>query len=171
MKRRYAIKSIVAITAGAALLPSCQPDAPLPVYKNIPLDKKQRKLIEQLTDAMLPKAKTQVVVPESTTDYILTIYNDNHAPENIQKYMAGLNKFQAYLKTNYNAEFDKINKEKQAEIFAYLSAENGPSENMVYFYENTRGLAVEQFTSSEFFLKNVMEWEFAPGKFAGCAPV
>jgi hypothetical protein len=171
MKRRHAIKSIVAITAGAALLPACQADAPMPVYQNIPLDKKQRLLIEQLTDALLPKAKTQVTVPESTTDFILTVYNDNHSPENIQRYMAGLSEFQAYLKANYNADFSKINKEKQAEIFAYISAENGPSDNIRYFYENTRGLAVEQFTSSEFFLKKVMEWEFAPGKFSGCAPV
>ncbi|MCB0517878.1 MAG: gluconate 2-dehydrogenase subunit 3 family protein [Lewinellaceae bacterium] len=171
MKRRHAIKNILAISAGAALLPSCETDANLPVYENIPLDKKQRQLIAQLADAILPKGKTQVNTPEETTDFILTVFNDNKPLEDIQKYTTGLTEFQTYLKEKYSTDFSKINKEKQAEILSYIMGENGPTGNVKYFYENTRDLAIEQFMSSEFFLKNVMEWEFAPGRFVGCVAV
>ena len=172
MKRRQAIKNLVIITSAAAILPSCQPEAAnVPVYENIPLDKKQRKFIEQFTEALLPKGDSGVTTPETTTDFVLTIFNDCQSPEDIQKYMAGLTELQTYVKQKYSSDFGSLGADKQAEIFAYLSGGEGLSEPLKFFFGSTRRLTVEHFTSSEFFLQNVLKWEFAPGRFKGCVAV
>jgi len=171
MKRRRAIKTIVVLSSAAAMLPSCQPGETMPVYENIPLDRKQRKFLEQFTEALLPKGGTEVSTPETTMDFVLKVFNDCHSPEDIQKYMAGLTELQAYVKEKYNKRFGSLGAEQQAEVFTYLSGDEGPSEPLQYFASTTRRLAIEHFTSSEYFLKNVMDWEFAPGRFVGCALV
>jgi Gluconate 2-dehydrogenase subunit 3 len=172
MKRRQAIKNIVLLTSAAALLPGCQPAADsMPAYANIPLDKKQWKLLEQFTVALLPKAKTGVATPESPTDFILTVLNDCTSPEDIQKYIGGLTELQAHIAKQYKTDFGSLAAAQQAEVFTLLSTKEGASEPMLFFYEKTRGLAIEHFTSSEFFMKNVTKWEFAPGYFKGCVAV
>ncbi len=170
MKRRQAIRNLVILTSAAALLPGCEMDN-LPVYENIPLDRKQRKFLEQFTEALLPKGKTEIKTPETTTDFTLTVLNDCHSPEDIQKYLAGLTELQAHVKQKYNADFGALGADKQAELFTYLSAETGVSEPLKFFFDKTRGMSIEHFTASEFFMKNQMKWEFAPGRFDGCAAV
>ena len=172
MKRRQAIKNLVIITSAAALLPGCQPEAgKLPVYENIPLDKKKRELLEQFTEALLPKAKVGVTTPETTADFTLAVLNDCHSPEEIQKYKTGLTELQAHVAKQYKTDFGSLAAEQQMEVFALLSGKDGVSEPLQFFYEKTRGMAIEHFTSSEFFMKNVMHWEFAPGYFRGCVAV
>ena len=153
------------------MLPSCQPGARVPVYENIPLDRKQRKLLEQFTEALLPRGDSGVTTPETTTDFVLTVFNDCHSPEDIQKYMVGLAEFQTFVKEKYGSGFGPLGADKQAEIFTYLSDTEGLPEPLKFFFDTTRGMTIEHFTSSEFFLKNVMDWEFAPGRFVGCTAV
>jgi Gluconate 2-dehydrogenase subunit 3 len=173
MKRRQAIRNIAIATAAAYLLPQCktEPKVTGPAYAKVPLDGRQRKLIEQLTEALLPKAKTVVKTPESSTDFILTVLNDCTSPEDIQKYIGGLKELQAHIAKQYKTDFGSLAAAQQAEVFTLLSTKEGASEPLLFFYEKTRGLAVEHFTSSEFFMKNVMKWEFAPGYFRGCVAV
>ncbi|MFQ5448758.1 MAG: gluconate 2-dehydrogenase subunit 3 family protein [Saprospiraceae bacterium] len=171
MKRRRAIKNIIIFSSAAAILPSCQFGPTMPVYENIPLDKKQWKFIGQFAEALLPMVDTNVTTPETTTDFVLTIFNDCHSPEDIQKYLTGLTELQTYVQQQYNRGFESLDAGQHAEIFSYLSGEEGPSESLKYFFNSTRQLALEHFTSSEFFLKNIMDWEFAPGRFLGCVTV
>ena len=171
MKRRQAIKNLVIITSAAAILPGCQPEDRGPVYENIPLDRKQRALLDQFTEALLPRGESGVTTPETTTDFVLTVFNDCRSPEDIQKYMTGLTEFQTYIKQQYNSDFGSLGAEKQSEVFTYLSTTEELAEPLKFFFETTRGMTIEHFTSSEFYLKNVMQWEFVPGRFEGCAAV
>ena len=171
MKRRQAIKSIAILASAAAVWPGCQPDASAPAYERIPLDHRQRQLLEQFTEALLPKGRSGVQTPESTTDFTLTVLNDCHSPEDIQKFVAGLTELQAHLDQKYQADFGALGTGRQAEVFAYLSNKDGLSEPLRFFYDTARSLAIEHFTSSEAFLKNIMDWEFAPGRYLGCVPV
>ena len=171
MKRRQAIRNMVIITSAAAILPSCEPEPKLPVYENIPLDRKQRKLIDQFTEALLPRGNSGVTAPETTTDFVLTVFNDCRSPEDVQKYMTGLGEFQTFVTEKYNGDFGSLGAEKQSEIFTYLSDTEGVSETLKFFFNTTRGMTIEHFTSSEFYLKNILDWEFAPGRYLGCVAV
>jgi hypothetical protein len=173
MKRRQAIRHIAIATAAAYLLPAChsEPTAAGPQYANIPLQADQRLLLEQFTEVILPKANTEIKPPETATDFVLTVLNDCSPPEDIHKYMAGLTELQSRVEQQYKTDFGALPPAQQAEVFAWLAGTDGLPEPLNFFYEKTRGLAIEHFTTSEYFLKNVAHWEFAPGRFVGCATV
>ncbi len=171
MKRRQAIRNIAIATAAAYLLPGCQGEPKGPVYANVPLEADQRKLLDQLTEALLPKSKTEVKMPETATDFILIVLNDCTSPENIQKYLGGLKELQSHVVKQYKTDFGSLATAQQAEVFTWLAKPEGQSEPLKFFAETTRGLTIEHFTSSEFFLKNVRNWAFAPGFFKGCVAV
>jgi Gluconate 2-dehydrogenase subunit 3 len=174
MKRRQAIRNIAIATAAAYLLPGCKGE---PVATDaaasgkLSLDAEQRKLLDQLTEALLPKAKTEVKTPETTSDFLLAVLNDCHSPEDASKYLGGLKELQSHVAKQYKTDFGALSAAQQAEVFTWLSKPEGQSEPLKFFAETTRGLTIEHFTSSEFFLKNVRNWAFAPGYFKGCVAV
>ena len=171
MKRRQAIESIATLSAGAFLLSSCDFSTDLPVYSNIPLEKDQRNLISNLTEAILPKQSLEVITPESTPDFVLTMVNDCYSLENIQKYIDGMNAFQLYLGQNYKNRFDKIEPARQLEILHYLEESEELSPELKYFYNTTKRLTVQHFTSSDFFMTNYMDYEMVPGRYLGCVTI
>jgi hypothetical protein len=171
MHRRHAIKNIVLLTAAAVALPGCQPHENFPTYARVPIDRKQRKLLERFTEALLPVAKTEVKTSEKTVDFTLTVLNDCHSLQDIEKYLAGLTELQTHLQQKYRGKFEALAPEQQAEVFTFLTGKEGVSEPLKFFYETTRDRSIEHFTSSEFFMKNVLDWEFAPGRYMGCAPI
>ena len=171
MKRRSAVKSILIISSGIAILPSCRPEVKGPEFSNVPLENGEYDFIRQLTEAILSPGNSGVVTPEPPSDFILTVLNDCTAPEDVKKYLSGLKEFQTYVKTKYNAAFDKLGAEQKSELFAHASDKEKATEPLKYFFDTTRQLTVEHFTSSEYFLTRVLDWQFAPGRFAGCVAV
>ncbi len=171
MKRRQAIKQLAIISAAAAVLPGCLTEPNRVAYENVALNKGQNQLLESFIQRLLPKEKSGVVTPEKTTDFILTVLNDCYSPEDIQKFKVGLSELQAYCQQTYKSNFEELDSSKQAAVFGYLTKSGGLSEPTQFFYDTARSLTIEHFTNAEFFMKNIMKWEFAPGYFKGCVPV
>ena len=171
MKRREAIQNIFLLSAGLALLPSCEMEEKGPVYANVPLEKGQRTLMNLLTNAILPREGTEVSTPESTTDFILTMLNDCTSPEDIQKYLLGMKEFQMGIKELYNTTFKKLAPEKQLALFAGLGESEKMTDAAKGFFKQTVDATRRHFTSSEYFMKNRLDFEFVPGRYLGCEPV
>jgi len=171
MKRREAIQNIFLLSAGLALLPNCQMEEKGPVYANVPLEKGQRTLMNLLTDAILPRTGTAITTPESTTDFILTMLNDCTAPEAIQKYLLGMKEFQLGIKALHDTTFKKLAPEKQLELFTSLGESEKMTDAAKDFFNHTAGMTRRHFTSSEYFMKNRLDFEFVPGRYLGCEPV
>lgn len=171
MKRREAIQNIFLLSAGLALLPNCELEEKGPVYANVPLEKGQRTLMKLLTNAILPREGTEISTPESTTDFILTMLNDCTAPEDIQKYLLGMKEFQLGIKELYNTTFKKLAPEKQLELFTGLGESEKMTDAAKGFFKQTVGATRRHFTSSEYFMKNRLDFEFVPGRYLGCEPV
>jgi len=170
MKRRQAIQSIAAVTSAIVLLPSCEFESG-PVYANLPLESSQKKLIEQLSDAVLPKGNLEINTPESTLNFLLTIINDCYSPEDIEKYVLGLGEFQNYIDQSYNRSFKKLNEENKSEVLNYLSKSENRVESMKYFYNTTKRLTVQHFTTSEYFLTTYLNYEYMPYRYHGCVNI
>ncbi len=158
------------LSSAVTLLPSCNLET-VPVYENIPIDKPQRKLIEQLTEAILPKKNTAVVTPEKTVDYVLTIINDCHAPEEIEQYISGLKELQLLLKEQFKSSFQQLTPEAQNALFALLQDAENSSANLRHFYTTTHYLTKDHFVTSEYFMTNYLEYEFIPGRYLGCVDI
>ncbi len=171
MKRREAIQNMFLLSAGLALLPNCQMEEKGPVYANVPLEKGQRTLMNLLTNAILPREGTEVTTPETTTDFILTMLNDCSSPEDIQEYLLGMKEFQMSIKELYNTSFKKMEPTQQLELFKSLGESEKITDAAKAFFNKTVGATRQHFTSSEYFMKNRLDFEFVPGRYLGCEPV
>ena len=173
MKRRKAIQSMVAATAGVAMLPACNFfQEPLKVYSNLPLDRSQRVVLTQLSEAILPKVGLeQFNTPEPTLDFIMTMLNDCSPKADIDQFVAGLTDFQAYLKEKYNQSFTKLASEQKAEVLTHLTTSEEVPTSIKSFFQKTNGLTQQHFRSSEYYMKNYLDFEFAPGRYEGCVAV
>ncbi|MEZ5040385.1 MAG: gluconate 2-dehydrogenase subunit 3 family protein [Saprospiraceae bacterium] len=167
MKRRQALQNIVVISSGVALLPACDFEQ-VPVYKNIPLERKQWRMLEWLTDAILPKGELEISAPESTADFVLTMVNDCYDPADVKKYVEGLQGFEQYLTETVGSSFKRLDEAQKTQLLAALSESETTPENIKYLYNTTRRLAQQHFTSTEYFLKNYLDYEFVPGRYIGC---
>ena len=171
MNRRQAIQQLVVLSAGLSILPSCEWEEAGPVYANVPLERGERTFIETLSKAILPTEGTPVELPEKTVDFILTILNDCTAPADVQRYLTGLKEFRQGVEQVYNTRFKKIDPIQQVELFETIDTSDAMTDAARHFFQVTNGLARQQFATSAYFMKNVQNFEFAPGRYIGCRAV
>ena len=83
MNRRTAIRNVVIISAGASLfLPACRRTKPASRLRHIKIDGAQEKLLEELTETILPKTNNFIGANDlKTQDFILIMANDCASPE------------------------------------------------------------------------------------------
>lgn len=171
MKRRRALRNIVILSSATAWLPSCCYDPQVEVYERIPIKYSERKFFDGLVEALLPTATTGLSSPESSSNFILTVLNDCHSSSDIQKFVEGLREVRGFVRQNLQADSISSNSKESSQLFDFFSNPAEHSASVKYFYDTTRNLAIEHFTTSEYYMKNVLKWEFAPGYFNGCIPV
>ena len=176
MKRRDAIRNMIAVSAGIAVLPACDFET-FKVYENIPLEKEQYKMIRAVSETILPTGELEVPQPESTLDYILTMVNDCYEPEDVEKYASGVSAFQQYMAKNHEQLFRKV-EEGELDILKSIGpdfTEPIPPKKELspiqYFITTTKNLTQKHFTSSEYYLTNYMDYEFVPSRYLGSVKI
>ncbi|MEM8906293.1 MAG: gluconate 2-dehydrogenase subunit 3 family protein [Bacteroidota bacterium] len=181
MQRRKAIQQIALISTGIVLLPNCHWES-FPVYEKVPLQEGQRQVIDRLAQAILPMEELPLELPESTTDFILRMLNDCFAPKDIQRYLDGLQAFQLASNQVEQKQMTDIlpkmlaqlneqhlaNIEKASATQVELETIESP---LAFFYGTTKQLTQQHFTSSPFFLKEILDFDFVPGRFTGCVSI
>ncbi len=170
MKRRQAIRQIVVVSSGLALLPSCDFQSggqAFKTYKHLPLDKSQFKLIEALQAAIFPTEKMPVNEGETPLDYMLTRINDCYSMDDVGKYLGGLKDFQKGVKSKFSKSFDKLSLEEQTQVLSEEFSKESTS-SAKDFLEMNKRLTVEYFTKSEDYQVNHFGYEFIPSRYSGC---
>jgi len=172
MKRREALRNIVVVSSGSMILSSCDFES-FKVYDNLPFEKSQFRLIRDLQKLILPKTGEIVDIKEDTLDYSLSVLNDCYDKEDIEKYLKGLMEFETHLKEKFNSNFAKLEDEQKWAMISNNGEVGNPkaSDEWNYFLKTTKNLAVENFTQSQNFLVNQMEYEYMPNRYIGCAQV
>ncbi len=171
MKRRQAIRQIVVVSSGLALLPSCdfQSGAARKTYQHLPLNKSQYRLIEALQTAIFPTEKMPLSDTETPIDYMLTRINDCFSMEDIEKYLTGLKSFQERVQSSrFGKPFEQLSPEKQQQVLEEGFPDKTTSSTAQKFVETNKRLIVEYFTRSENYQVNHFEYEFIPSRYSGC---
>lgn len=170
MKRRQVIKNIALVSSGMVLLPTCRFEQ-LPTYRNFSVETDDLELLSWLTENILPKGALEISTPETSVQFLLTMLDDCYDPKDIQKYMTGLKLFVQFIRDEYRTSFRNLNPEQAMLLFARVTKSDLLPESLPYFLATTKRLTVQHFTSSEYFLKNYMDFEFVPGRYLGCVRV
>jgi hypothetical protein len=174
MKRRTAIRNVVLISAGAALLHSCQDKATI-ALKHIPLTGSDEDLLNELTEAIIPKTDFPGAKDLKTGDYVFMMADDCISPEEQQKFTMGMKGFDEASKSKMGSRFVKLSKEKKSEFLMMIEGDKEGKEfgpNVQRFYGGVKGATIEFFTTSEQYMKDVRNvTSLIPPKFQACVPI
>ncbi|MEL6865721.1 MAG: gluconate 2-dehydrogenase subunit 3 family protein [Bacteroidota bacterium] len=174
MNRRQVLQSIVVASAGMIVYPACQPGTKEPVmpsYDNLVIDLDEFQMIQELSHALLPLDGVEAPTPEPVYEFILTMVNDCYQPAQAEKYVDGLKRFQEIILENYQVGFKELSAEQRKEFLDYLYQSSDRQSPVKFFFDTTLQLSKQHFTSSEYFLKEQLDWKFLPGEYKGCEPI
>ena len=171
--RRVAIQQLVLIWAGVAFLPAClhtERKVSIPL-KRIHIDPDEETMLADLSETILPKTDTPGARDLSAHLFALKMVDDCFTKQNQEKYIRGLREFEAsVLKTTGKSFTENSDSEKQA-IVAKLDRKEHGEDVISYFYNSTKKLTIQAYTTCEYYLTKIRGYKMIPGKFQGCIPL
>lgn len=149
------------------LLPYCSAEH-WPTFENLALENKAYRTVQALIEQVLPDNDEHIQNRESRLEFVLKQVNDRFSAEDIKRFKTGLTAIDQAARTAHGRAFNKLESTQQmAGILAQATTESPAG----FCIRSTKGLCVEHFTRSEYYMKELLDFEFAPGRYVGCAKV
>ena len=171
--RRVAIQQLLLIWAGVAFLPSCLHDSPkvsLPL-KSIQIDPQEEIMLADLAETILPKTDTPGARDISAHLFVLKMVDDCATKEQQENYIKGMKEFESFVEKKTGKSFSAIDDAQRKSIVAELNQQKPSEKGMGFFYQATKYLTIEAYTTCEYYLTKIRGYKMLPGKFQGCVPI
>lgn len=173
LNRRAALKQLLIITAGTAILPSCISQgkkASLPL-KHLEIDATEEHLLAMISETIIPTTDTPGAKEVSAHLFVLKMVDDCYSPEDQKKFVAGLKDFEKMSEKKFGKSFVECAQAQREEILTDLQSRKDAADDLNFFYSACKSHTIQAYTSSKYFLTNVQLYELIPGRFHGCVPV
>ena len=166
MKRRVAIKNISVIVGGLTFLPYSCSDKHQLLYTNLTpyLKSKQLELIGFISSIILPPNDSKFPTNESRQEFVLTMINDCYSELKIKKFTHSLKSFETKTIESYNKSFLELTNNEQMN---FLVSEYKSKGDSLFFLESLKNYSVLHFETSENYMLDYLNFEFAPGRYEG----
>ena len=173
MDRRSSIKTLILLSAGTAFLPSClQEEKKATVsVKNYKITGNDEDLVATLSDTIIPGGKTPGAKDVGAYSFALMMVDDCFSPDKQEQFTKGLKEFNDFSKKKVNTSFTKATLAQRNQVLQSIEDKKDVPENVAFFYHTMKGLTLEAFTKSKYYLTKVHVYQLVPGKFYGCVPV
>ena len=170
LKRRDAIKQLFCITAGVALIPSCMSDRSKAsiLLKNIKISPEEETMLAALCETILPKTATPGAKELSSHLFVLTMVDECRKKEDQQQFIIGMKAFQDKCQAYKGKDFTSSTPEDKKAIVSSIIADKDDNTDLKYFFKTVKGLTIQSYTASEFFMTKVQVYELVPGRYNGC---
>src|SRR5690348_7181409 len=154
LTRRSAIRQFAFIVAGVTLIPSCMEDKSKSaiLLKRMSIDPGQEKLLEVLSDALIPATDTPGAKDVSAHLFALKMLDDCYSKEEQDKFVSGLKQFEIVPHKKFGQSFDQCNGDQKAAILTELEKAKDNKDDLSYFYNTAKRLTIFAYTTSEFYL-------------------
>jgi len=159
-------------SAGVVLAPSlagCN-SKPSPLYKNIVVTDEQDALLSLISETIIPKTSTPGANDVGVHEYCIKMVDDCLSKKDQEKWLKGLTDFNALSEKNNSKEFAKLDAPERLKFLTELN-ESKSDDDVNYFFKTMKHYTLRGFTTSEYYLTTVQNYNIIPGKFKGCVPV
>lgn len=172
LKRREAIKQLFCITAGMAIIPSCMNDRRKStiLLSKIKISGDEEDMLAELCETILPKSSTPGAKDISSHLFVLKMVDDCRKKEDQDKFLTGMKAFQEKCKSSAGKDFMSISPDARKEVLTSIIADKDEESDLKYFFKTVKGLTIQSYTASEFFMTKVQVYELVPGRYHGCVP-
>ncbi len=170
MNRRKAIQNIAIAGASAVFYPGCKVED-FPKYDRIPMTGRQWRVFQQFAEGILPTDYDLFPAPESRSEFILNIMNACATDESVSAYNEGLKEFVKKINDMGIKSLMDLDENTLDTFYKELEQTKRDNPNLGDFFQNTRDLAIQHFTTSEKYMTEQLDFEFVPGHYHGCIDV
>ncbi len=164
MNRRKAIQTITLGVGGLGLLNHCTSTPTTPPI----LEEKDQKLVELLTEAILPSKSEEFPTPETRMEFILNQMGGTLIAEELEGYKNGLTIFKGLVDQTFLEPYEALDFEVQDYTVQRALAHPG---DLGYFMGKNREWSLRHFMTSERYMTEFLNYEFIPNRYLGCVPV
>ena len=171
--RRVAIQQLLLIWAGVALLPSClhneqKVSIPLNLIRITPDDEN---MLAELAETILPKTDTPGAKDLSAHLFALKMVDDCYTKTNQEKYIQGMKDFESLVMKKTGKSYVESNAVERQSIMSELDQQKSTENELSFFYQSTKKLTIQAYTTCEYYLTKIRGYKMIPGKFQGCIPL
>lgn len=173
VSRRMMIKNLLIATGGIMVLPSCMQDKSKSslLLKNITVDKEQEALLAEISETILPATDSPGAKDLYTHLFALKMLDDCTLKEEQQQFLRGLNEIDGLSKKRLDATFAKATPAQRESLLQAIATDADVPEDVKAFYRKLKGLTVQAYVTSKFYLTEVQPYKLTPGFYNGCVPV
>ena len=174
MNRRTVLKNVVFVSAGIALLPNCNQSEAKPgvALKTIKITGDQESLMQNLTEAIIPSSPDKPGAKEmGALEFALVMADDCATKADQEKFLKGLKEFSEFTSKKYGKSFMDLTAQQKQEAMTAAEKKEGVSEEVQFFFSGLRGLTLQAYMSSEYYMTKVDNYEMVPGRWHGCFPM
>tara|TARA_B100001057_G_scaffold488096_1_gene571888 strand:+ start:3759 stop:4253 length:495 start_codon:yes stop_codon:yes gene_type:complete len=164
MKRRKAIQAIALGVGGLGLINYCTSTPTTPPI----LEEKDQKLVELLTETILPSKSEEFPTPETRMQFIFNQMGGNLTSEEMEFYKQGLDVFQGLVDQTFLKPYDALDFDTQN--YTIQRALGHPGE-LGFFMLKNRQWSLRHFMTSERYMTEFLNYEFIPNRYLGCVTV
>ncbi|MEM0993788.1 MAG: gluconate 2-dehydrogenase subunit 3 family protein [Bacteroidota bacterium] len=171
MNRRKALGTIALGSAAVAFLPQCTNKEVLPVFEHFEVERKLYQLLSHLSQIILPKATLPIETMEPTSEYVLNVIDQCYAPSDRTRFLEGWQAYRDYLNLEVKKSVRRWDEAQVDSVLTNLEQRDAEMDSLAYFYQQTKALTKEHFTTSSYYMTNYLEYKFIPGGYEACVSV
>lgn len=141
------------------------------LLKKMHISAEQEKLLEELAETILPKTSTPGAKDIYAHLFALRMLDDCYKEEDQKRFVHGMEQFDKKARAELETSFVKATPGQRQTLLKKIEAQRDTNDDMTYFYSTAKGLTIQAYTSSEFYLTRVHVYEMIPSRYHGCVPV
>ena len=127
-------------------------------------------MLAALCETILPKTTTPGAKELSSHIFALTMVDDCRKKEDQDRFISGMKALQERCKSAAGKDFVNSAIDQRNAVLASIIAEKDEDSDLKYFFKTVKGLTIQSYTASEFFMTRIQVYELIPGRYHGCVP-
>lgn len=169
MERRAAIKQLVIVAGGLALLPSCLRDKGKASIQlaNIDIDAAGEDLLAEIVETLIPETDTPGAKTLNLHLFVLKMVDDCHDETDQSSFVTGLKQWDTAMRKIAESRFSESN-EAQRTVFLESIAKDD-QHSLAGFYQIVKRRTIQGYLNSEYVMKNQLVYELVPARYNGYA--
>lgn len=135
------------------------------------LSDSQLALVGAIADVLLPRTNSPSATDVGVPTFVNVIVSENYSTEERAAFVAGLDAFDAKVKSGAGSAFVELDAEARAAAVSSIESATDRRSEPARTYWRLKGLVVHGYFTSEEVMKRVLHTEIMPGRFDGSAPM
>lgn len=162
MERRLAIKQVLILAGGMALLPSCLRESGKSSVqlKNLKVSLDQENALAEISEMIIPKTDTPGARELKLHLFVLKMLDDCYEQKEQEVFMRGLAHV-SNLEPAARRQFITDANAKKPELH----------EDAYHFFQMTKDRTIGGYMNSKYVMSKLVIWELVPGRYNGYFPV